>query len=100
MFESFDMKKEKWKQKMELRVEKSLPLLVKEQEGVELVIMYRDSFAADYQPDELYLMGAAIKYCLDRGKEVRIVPIDNHMSGKFGDESVELKEINHENGSK
>jgi hypothetical protein len=39
----------------------------------EVVLLHRDSFAADYQHDEYVLLGMAIKYAGLYGKEVRII---------------------------
>jgi hypothetical protein len=40
---------------------------------VNLVMIYQDAFAADYQDDEYMLLGMAIKYAGLRGKEVRVI---------------------------
>ena len=39
----------------------------------DVIVMHQDAFAADYQDDELYLLGATIKYAGLFGKEVRII---------------------------
>ena len=39
----------------------------------ELVMLHQDSFAADYQDDEYALLGMAIKYAGQHGKEVRVI---------------------------
>jgi hypothetical protein len=39
----------------------------------ELVMLHRDSFAADYQDDEYAVLGMAVKYAGLRGKEVRVI---------------------------
>lgn len=38
-----------------------------------MILMHQDAFAADYQDDELRLLGMAIKYAGLNGKEVRII---------------------------
>jgi hypothetical protein len=42
-------------------------------EDSEVVVLYQDAFAADYQEDEYTLLGMAIKYAGLRGKEVRVI---------------------------
>jgi hypothetical protein len=37
------------------------------------VILHQDAFAGDYQEDEFYLLGCAIKYAGEYGVEVRII---------------------------
>jgi hypothetical protein len=41
--------------------------------GDDAAIIHQDSFAADYQDDELALLGMAIKFAGLYGKEVRII---------------------------
>ena len=52
-------------------------MLPKEKEMVntkaDVVILHQDAFAADYQQSEYMLLGAFIKYCRLKGKEVRII---------------------------
>lgn len=62
------------------KVEESLPRLVdavkwarKEREVKPVIIMHQDAYAADLQMNELFLLGAAIKYIGQYGIEVRIV---------------------------
>ena len=51
-----------------------LPAFVKTcRENDEVMIIHQDSFAADYQDDELTLLGTAIKFAGLHGKEVRII---------------------------
>ena len=40
---------------------------------VDVVIIHQDAFAADYQEDELRLLGMAIKYAGLSGKEVQVI---------------------------
>jgi hypothetical protein len=42
-------------------------------DDAELVLLYQDAFAADYQEDEYALLGMAMKYAGLRGKEVRVI---------------------------
>ena len=49
----------------------------------DVVILHQDAFAADYQKSEYLLLGAFIKYCGLKGKEVRIIgknreTVNNH----------------------
>jgi hypothetical protein len=39
----------------------------------ELVLLHQDAFAADYKEDDCLLLGMAIKYAGQRGKEVRVI---------------------------
>lgn len=41
--------------------------------AADIVIQHQDAFAADYQPSELLLLGAAIKYLGLKGKTVHII---------------------------
>jgi len=41
--------------------------------NTDVVILHQDAFAADYQKSEYLLLGAFIKYCGLKGKEVRII---------------------------
>ena len=51
-----------------------LPELLKLAEAEpNVVLLHQDAFAADYQEEEYYLLGAAIKYLGLKGKEVRII---------------------------
>lgn len=38
-----------------------------------ILILHQDAFAADYQENELYLLGCVIKYAGENGVEVRII---------------------------
>lgn len=38
-----------------------------------VLLLHQDAFAADYQKEEFYLLGMAIKYAGLKGKEVRII---------------------------
>lgn len=38
-----------------------------------ILVLHQDAFAADYQEEELLLLGSAIKYAGERGVEVRII---------------------------
>jgi hypothetical protein len=52
----------------------SIPNWIAVCEGPEdVVILHQDAFAADFNEDELYLLGCAIKYAGICGKEVHIV---------------------------
>lgn len=55
-------------------VEKNLPDWAKACQSGEAdgLLLHQDAFAADYQEDELYLLGAAIKYAGLYNREVRI----------------------------
>jgi hypothetical protein len=55
-------------------IRKNLPDFAKAcADDTELVLLHQDAFAADYQQDELTLLGMAIKYAGLRGKEVRVI---------------------------
>ena len=48
----------------------------------ELVMLYQDAFAADYQEHEYMLLGMAIKYAGLRGKEVRVIGTNRSSLGE------------------
>jgi hypothetical protein len=59
------------------KIERLLPDFVKMcRETGDAVIIHQDTFAADYQDDELTLLGTAIKFAGLHGKEVRIIGIN------------------------
>jgi hypothetical protein len=45
-----------------------------ENDSAPLVIIHQDAFAVNHQDEELYLLGAAIKFAGLRKKEVHIIP--------------------------
>lgn len=57
-------------------VERNLPSFARmcARRDAEMILLHQDAFAADYQEDELTLLGAAIKYAGMHKKEVRIIP--------------------------
>lgn len=71
-------------------VEELCPVLVSavREKDPKFVIIYRNSFAGDYQTEELALLGRVVKYFAERGKEVRIVPEDHNITGNMGDEFI------------
>jgi hypothetical protein len=58
-------------------VKTQLPEFIKAVEQMKteggVLIMHQDAFAADYQDNELYLLGAAIKYAGEQGVAVNII---------------------------
>jgi hypothetical protein len=55
-------------------IQEKLPDFVKAcAADVEVVVLHQDAFAAEYQEDELRLLGMAIKYAGICGKEVQII---------------------------
>jgi hypothetical protein len=66
------IEKEAW---LRERLVISLPDWVKmcETPGEEFVLMHQDAFAADYQPEEIVLLGLAVKYAGLCGKELRVI---------------------------
>ena len=68
------MKIEDRKKHIEMLVQDQLPQLTKMvKKEADVVMMHQDAFAADYQADELLLLGAAIKYIGMSGKEIHII---------------------------
>lgn len=54
----------------------------------EVLILHQDAFAADYQPDELLLLGMAIKYAGIHGKVVHFIGTNREtLSTDTGNES-------------
>jgi pyruvate formate-lyase activating enzyme-like uncharacterized protein len=51
------------------------PKLVEQVEDptIDTVIFHQDAFAADYQEEEYFLLGIAVKYIGRFGKEIRII---------------------------
>lgn len=64
------------KRKMIEVVEKELPEFVKMVKTTQdkIIIFNQDTFAADYQEDEFYLLGMAIKYAGLYNREITIIP--------------------------
>jgi hypothetical protein len=60
----------------EIAVKTQLPDFIKAVEKMKteggVVIMHQDAFASDYQDNELYLLGAAIKYAGEHGVDITI----------------------------
>jgi hypothetical protein len=55
-------------------IEELLPDFVKScHDNSDVVVIHQDSFALDYQADELLLLGKAIKFAGLHGKELRII---------------------------
>jgi len=42
-------------------------------DGKAILVWHQDAFAADYQEDELYLLGVAVKYAGENGIELHII---------------------------
>ena len=53
-------------------------------DDVDVVILHQDAFAADYQEDELRLLGMAIKYAGLSGKEVQVIGRNRQAVGEEG----------------
>jgi hypothetical protein len=53
-------------------------------DDVDVVILHQDAFAADYQEDELRLLGMAIKYAGLSGKEVQVIGSNRQTVGEQG----------------
>ncbi len=72
------MTKEQRKLHIKNLVEKNLPNFIElNKESADNILLHQDAFAADYQEEELLLLGAAIKYIgMTSGKEVTIIGKD------------------------
>ena len=59
-------------------VQRELPGFVAacNEKNAEFVLLHQDAFAPKLGPDEIFLLGKAIKYAGVIGKEVRIIPSD------------------------
>lgn len=76
MSENYQEKIKERIEKLEKVIEENLPELVKaaKNEVAEGMILHQDTFAVDYQDEEYYLLGMAIKYLGLNGKrEIRII---------------------------
>lgn len=80
------------REKVVRMVEEQLPELAKAVKSDETgLILHQDAFAADYQSDELILLGAAIKYAGMAGKEIRIHGRNRETIERAEADQVDLK---------
>ena len=61
-------------EQLEKMIEKTLPNFIRALDSpTDKLLIHQDGFAADLQPEELYLLGAAIKVAGSRGKTIIII---------------------------
>ncbi len=64
------------KRKMIEILEEELPEFVKlvQSSTEEVIVLHQDAFAADYEEDECFLLGMAVKYAGLHNREITIIP--------------------------